>query len=298
MKNNKILLVDDEPINLEILEEILEDDYQLLFADNGQVAMEVLSQESPDLILLDVMMPKMDGWEVLKEVKKDPALDSIPVIMQTALSSNEDFQKGLSLGAYYYINKPIKLEVLIPLIQAALRDAQQLIKLKENLRKTDITLGLTDEWKLSFRTHEQATSIAKLVAKACPSPERNLVGLLEILLNAVEHGIAEIGYQNKTKFMQQGILKSELEKRLNQDEKQNQYVNLHFLKLKNHISIRVEDPGPGFNWKEYLEFNIKRATDSHGRGIAMAKSFSFDSLVYSEQGNCVTAKINKIKNTD
>ena len=295
MNNNKILLVDDEPINLEILEEILEDDYQLLFADNGQVAMEVLSQESPDLILLDVMMPKMDGWEVIKEVKKDPALNSIPVIMQTALSSNEDFQKGLSLGAYYYINKPIKLEVLIPLIKAALRDAQQLNKLKENLKKTDITLGLTDEWKLSFRTHEQATSIAKLVAKACPSPERNLVGLLEILLNAVEHGIAEIGYQNKTKFMQQGILKSELEKRLNQDEKQNQYVNLHFLKLKNHISIRVEDPGPGFNWKEYLEFNIRRATDSHGRGIAMAKSFSFDSIIFSEQGNCVTAKINKIK---
>jgi CheY-like chemotaxis protein len=295
MNNNKILLVDDEPINLEILEEILEDDYQLLFADNGQVAMEVLSQESPDLILLDVMMPKMDGWEVLKEVKKDPALDSIPVIMQTALSSNENFQKGLSLGAYYYINKPIKLEVLIPLIKAALRDAQQLNKLKENLKKTDITLGLTDEWKLSFRTHEQATSIAKLVAKACPSPERNLVGLLEILLNAVEHGIAEIGYQNKTKFMQQGIFKSELEKRLNQDEKKNQYANLHFLKHKDHISVQVDDPGPGFNWKEYLEFNIRRATDSHGRGIAMAKSFSFDSIIFSEQGNCVTAKINKIK---
>lgn len=298
MKNYKILLVDDEPINLEILEEILEDEYQLLFAPNGQVAMEILSGESPDLILLDVMMPKMDGWEVLKEVKKNNTLDAIPVILQTALTSNEDFKKGLSLGAYYYIKKPIKLEILKPLIKAALRDAQRLNQLKENLKKTDITLGLTNEWKLSFRTHEQATSIAKLVAKACPSPERSLIGLLEILLNAVEHGIAEIGYHNKSKFMQQGIFKSELEKRLNRDEKQNQYANLHFLKHKDHISVQVDDPGPGFNWQEYLDFNIQRATDSHGRGIAMAKSYSFDSIEFSEQGNMVIARIFKTAKTN
>jgi len=291
MGKSKILLVDDESINLEILEEILEDDFDLSFAKNGKIAMELLSQDQPDLILLDVMMPEMTGWEVLKRVKSDPVLKSIPIIMQTALASQEDFQRGLSLGAYYYISKPIKLETLTPLVKAALRDYKQLNELKENLKKTDITLSLVEEWKLRFRTREHATLIAKLVAKACPSPERNLIGLLEILLNAVEHGIAGIGYQNKSKLMKADCFNDALKKRLNQEDLKDKFAHLYYQKTADYIIIKVEDPGPGFDWKNYLKFNLNRATDSHGRGIAMAKALSFDSLDYSEQGNCVTAKM-------
>ncbi|MBT4287328.1 MAG: response regulator [Deltaproteobacteria bacterium] len=291
MGKSKILLVDDESVNLEILEEILEDDFDLSFAENGKIAMESLSHDQPDLILLDVMMPEMTGWEVLKKVKKDPLLKLIPVIMQTALTSREDFQRGLSLGAYYYVSKPIKLETLVPLIKAALREYKQLNELKENLKKTDITLSLIEEWKLRFRTREHAILIAKLVAKACPSPERNLIGLLEILLNAVEHGIAGIGYQSKSELMRQDRFSDEVKKRLNQEALKDKFAHLYYQKTDDYISIQVEDPGPGFDWQNYLNFNLNRATDTHGRGIAMAKTFSFDSLDYSEQGNCVTAKM-------
>ncbi len=92
--------------------------------------------------------------------------------------------------------------------------------------------------------------------------------------------------------MENDSFEVELRRRLEQKDLQDKFARLIFKKLQGQISIQVEDPGPGFNWKNYLEFNIDRATDSHGRGIALAKALSFDSLVYSEQGNCVTAIIN------
>ena len=292
MNESRILLVDDQTVNLKLLKEMLADqEYTLSFAKNGKKALEVLSTACPDLILLDILMPEMDGWELLKRLKKDKLYRDIPVIVQTVLESPEDFERGLSLGAYYYITKPIDRSILRPLVKSALVEYRNIRFLKEELEKTDEVLALTEEWKLRFRTLQQAVSLSKLASKVCPDPEKALVGIMELLINAVEHGIAKIDYDEKSELNLKGCWEDEVLKRLDLPQNRKKFAKFSIRRDDRRISIRIEDPGPGFEWKNYLDFSIERATDSHGRGIAMANTLSFDSLEYSEQGNVVNCTI-------
>ncbi len=104
----KILLVDDNTANLQVLRETLDGSgYKLLIAKNGRSALEIVRKASPDLILLDIMMPEMDGYEVCRTLKADVLTHHIPVIFLTAMADAEDEAKGLALGAVDYITKPI-----------------------------------------------------------------------------------------------------------------------------------------------------------------------------------------------
>jgi two-component system cell cycle response regulator len=110
----KILIVDDEPLNVKLLQAyLLQNKYETLHAYSGPEALEKTAQDSPDLILLDVMMPGMDGYEVTRRLKRDPQSQEIPVILVTALDGKDDKQKGLEAGADEFLNKPIhKAELL------------------------------------------------------------------------------------------------------------------------------------------------------------------------------------------
>ena len=108
----KILIVDDEPLNLRILKDILKDDYLLYFAKNGKEALHAVSTFSPDLVLLDVMMPGMDGYEVCRKMKEEAKTASIPVIFVTALNDRKSEIKGFEVGGVDYISKPISVSVV------------------------------------------------------------------------------------------------------------------------------------------------------------------------------------------
>jgi cyclic di-GMP phosphodiesterase len=103
----KILLVDDEPNNLKVLQQILKDHYELIFAINGEKALAAAREHQPDMILLDIMMPGMDGYEVCRQLKADSATKHIPVIFVTAMSEIEDEARGFDVGAVDYIQKPV-----------------------------------------------------------------------------------------------------------------------------------------------------------------------------------------------
>ncbi len=104
--NKTILVVDDDPLNLEVLAAVLKDDYSVKLAKNGDIALKITEQYTPDLILLDVMMPIMDGYEVCEKLKQNPATKDIPVIFVTAKDHDTDEAKGFELGAVDYITKP------------------------------------------------------------------------------------------------------------------------------------------------------------------------------------------------
>ncbi|MCB1917743.1 MAG: response regulator, partial [Rhodocyclaceae bacterium] len=121
-----ILVVDDEPFNREILAEVLDDPaYRISVAEDGGQAWDRLTAdgESFDLVLLDRMMPGMDGLEVLRRMKDTPRLRDLPVIMQTAAASPDQVREGIAAGAYYYLTKPFELETLLTIVRAALDDA-------------------------------------------------------------------------------------------------------------------------------------------------------------------------------
>lgn len=128
-EKSAILIVDDISSNIQVLANALQADYRIKVATNGQRALEVCRSESPpDLILLDIMMPDMDGYEVCRELKSDAETSSIPIIFVTALSEVSDEEKGLNLGAVDYITKPFHL----PIVKVRVRNHLNL-KLKTDL---------------------------------------------------------------------------------------------------------------------------------------------------------------------
>ncbi|SLM32237.1 Two-component system regulatory protein [Desulfamplus magnetovallimortis] len=114
MNNHKwrILIVDDEPNNLQLMRHILGGDYQLSFAINGLNAIEVALKVMPDIILMDVMMPKMDGYEACRRLKSHPETASIPVIFITAMCDTDDESRGFEAGGVDYITKPVSKSIV------------------------------------------------------------------------------------------------------------------------------------------------------------------------------------------
>lgn len=145
-----VLIVDDEPFNVDYLEQELEDlDYQTVSAFDGQEALEQVEAHSPDLILLDIMMPVMDGFEVLDRLKADKKTRNIPVIVISAMSDIDSVAKGISLGAEEYLPKPFEPVLLEARIQACLekkrlRD-QELDYLEQVEHLTQAALAIEDK---------------------------------------------------------------------------------------------------------------------------------------------------------
>ena len=138
-KTPTVLVVDDNLQNLELLQAYLEDlDCQTIPAHDGLEAMEIVTENPPDLILLDVMMPKMSGFEVCKRVKNDPKTSDIPVIMVTALNEFGDIERGIDSGTDDFLSKPVnKLELLTRV--------KTMLKLKHLTDKLERTLAYLSE---------------------------------------------------------------------------------------------------------------------------------------------------------
>ncbi len=111
--NKKLLIVEDDEALLKILQLLLENSYDLILAMNGKQGLELATSQRPDLILMDVMMPEIDGLEVLQRLKDDPKLATIPVILMTAKVDDENIYGGYQLGADYYIPKPFTNDQLL-----------------------------------------------------------------------------------------------------------------------------------------------------------------------------------------
>ena len=135
-----ILIVDDTPANIHVLAEALREDYRVKVAASGAAVFEIIAKQgTPDLILLDVMMPGMDGYTVCRRLKDDPQTQHIPVIFVTARSESEDEEVGLRLGAMDYIAKPFHL----PIVLARVRNHIQLKRKTDLLEKYAMLDGLT-----------------------------------------------------------------------------------------------------------------------------------------------------------
>ena len=142
----RLLLVDDEPTNLQVLRHVLQADYRLLFATDGARALQVAREQRPDLVLLDIMMPHMDGYAVCCALKADAATASIPVIFITALDDSQDETAGFDVGGVDYLTKPVSP----PVVRARVRTHLSLVRMDE-LRETRLQivqrLGRAAEYK-------------------------------------------------------------------------------------------------------------------------------------------------------
>jgi CheY-like chemotaxis protein len=289
----KVLAVDDEEFNLDILETMLEDaGYEVIRAANGKEALRsIASIDNLELIVLDRMMPGMDGIGVLKALKTNPKYHNIPVIMQTADGHHEHVTEGIQAGAYYYLIKPFTENVLLSIVKAAIRDAGKLKQMSEDIRKHKNITGLLEKAQFRFRTFEEAASIAQYVANFCPSPEKTAYGLNELMVNAIEHGNLSVPYETKYQLTVEGRWHEEIKRLMSLPENTTKHALLTFECNGDEITIAIKDQGKGFRWQDYLDFDPTRMTEPTGRGIAMSNSICFSSLEYRDGGSQVVCRI-------
>ncbi len=186
-----LLIADDEPTNLQVLRQILQADYRLLFAKDGAKAVELAHSEKPDLILLDVMMPTMTGHDACRALKADASTRDIPVIFVTAMADTEDEARGFELGAVDYIVKPVSP----PIVRARVRTHLSLVRMDE-LRETRMQiierLGRAAEYKDNETGLHviRMSHYAQVLALAAGWSE---VDAEELLAAAPMHDIGKIG---------------------------------------------------------------------------------------------------------
>lgn len=160
MTRATILIVDDEVSNIEIMNAVLEDQYEVCFATSGYQALDIARMAQPDLVLLDVLMPGIDGFEVCRQLKDDPLLADIPVIFTTGLGDTEDEMRGLSLGAIDYVTKPIQPAIL----RARVGNHVELKRLRDQLAMmavTDALTGLSNRRHLERALQAETTRLAR-----------------------------------------------------------------------------------------------------------------------------------------
>lgn len=294
MSKARVLIVEDEPINLEILAETLNDEgYEALTAFSGESAWHALQEnaDSLDVVLLDRMMPDMDGIEILRRMKSHPALDHTPVIMQTAMTAEEDVAEGLQAGAFYYLTKPINPETLLAIVAVAVADKQHQAELRKEVDQANRSLKHLQQGRFTFRTPEDARDIATSLANVAPDPGRVVLGLSELMLNAVEHGNLGITYAEKSRLIAADQLFEEVQRRLQDPLYGPREAELILERSEGEIRFLIRDQGQGFNWEKYLEISPERAFDTHGRGIAMSRLISFVRMEYRGCGNEVLAVV-------
>ncbi len=292
--NTRILLAEDEEVIAVIIEALLlEQGYEVTICPNGQAAWDQLQKTTLqyDIILLDWVMPVMDGLALLKKIKSTPKLTHIPVIMETAMSDIERVREGLNHGAYYYLTKPLEHDLLLAVIRSALRQAREKQQMLESVRRAEKPLAYLHEGSFRFRTPKEGRLLANYLARACPEPERSIQGLMELLLNAIEHGNLGITYEEKSELLKTGSLVEEIDRRLQLPEYRDRNVEILIQRSQKSLDFTIIDQGNGFSWRKFMEFSPERAFDLHGRGIAMANKVSFDHLEYQGKGNVVKASL-------
>lgn len=164
---NSILIVDDKPQNIQLIGTLLRNKYNLYVADNGEKAIKIAMDKKPDLILLDIMMPGLSGFEVCRILKSNIDTTEIPVIFLTAKNESEDIVTGFSLGAVDYITKPFKKEEVLVRISTH-------IKLKE----TEIELKKRNQEKDKFFS---------IIAHDLKNPLSGFMGLTEMVMNKADN---------------------------------------------------------------------------------------------------------------
>jgi CheY-like chemotaxis protein len=289
-----ILVVDDEVLNLMLIGEYLKNaGLRIVTAKDGVEAWECLQNDAQgfDVVLLDLMMPRMDGMEVLRRIKKHPRLQVLPVILQTALASPEDIHQGIRAGAYYYLTKPFEKEMLRSVVSTAVQDHLRYRQIQEEIERTSRMFGLMRRAEFRFRTLNEGRELASLLANACPEPRKAVVGIAELLVNAVEHGNLGIGYREKGRLLESRELDAEIERRLALPENQSLHVDVNYERSAEDIRIHIVDRGEGFDWQSFSDVDASRVFDAHGRGIAVARIMSFDRVQFAGKGNEVTGFI-------
>lgn len=263
-----VLVVEDERDVAGLLRMILEDaDYEVLEVDSGEKVFDFLDNRSVDVILLDIILPGINGYEVCQRLKTRRQTNMIPVIMLTARAFHEDIIKGLSVGADKYIAKPFEQTNLL-----------QEIELQVERKKQQVQEGITGDVIFHIQSDvkhlDQLNEMTTLLFKYTPFTEKDITDIRYVLMEMGKNAI-EWGSRNRKELP----------------------ITIQYTTDNEKLTILIRDHGSGFDFQRYLdssydptgEYKVreKKGKRSGGLGIMLAKVF-MDEIQYNEAGNEVS----------
>ncbi|MEQ8664020.1 MAG: response regulator [Gammaproteobacteria bacterium] len=292
--SKSVLLVEDEPVVASYIQCVLENDgYAVHHVTTGRAAWDALAgaECAPATMLLDRGLPDMEGLDLLRRVKAEPRFGRLPVIIETGDDRHASLQEGIDAGAWFYLTKPFEPDVLAMIVNAAVAQHASYRALEATEEGNRQVLELLDSATFRLRTLDEARALTSRLASLFPQPERVASGLLELLINAIEHGNLGIGYTEKSQLLASGAWEAEVRRRLADPAFATRVVTLTLERRAGHVCLTISDEGDGFDHAGYLHIDPARAFDLHGRGIALANLMSFDALEYLGRGNRVRAHV-------
>ncbi|MCP4450109.1 MAG: ATP-binding protein, partial [Planctomycetes bacterium] len=193
--------------------------------------------------------------------------------------------EGISNGAYYYLPKPYERQILQAVLRVAITEHERNVELQKRAAAFETHVDdFMVQGVLRFRTIEESDRVSAWLGRFSAN-EYTCAGLMELFINAVEHGNLGITYDNKTQLLLEGDLEEEIERRLTLLENDGKFVEVRFARHMGQMNVRIIDQGQGFDYKKYLDFDPKRVFDPHGRGIAMSNNKFFSGVTYLGTGN-------------
>jgi DNA-binding NarL/FixJ family response regulator len=201
----QLLLIDDDPNLILLVKDYLEfRGYQVVTAENGQEALDVLQKETPDMIICDVMMPQMDGYSFVEHVRKDPRTSWIPVLFLSAKGQSQDRVKGLNTGADVYMVKPFEPEELVAQVESSLKQASRLIQ-----RNDSKGLDNTPKIQVPFDVELTPTELRVVQYVARGMANREIAEELNVSQRTIESHVSNMlgktGLHNRTELARWAI---------------------------------------------------------------------------------------------
>ncbi len=288
--NQVILFVEDDAFNTAITKRLLEkNNYHVMAVQNGKEALDYLRDPSnrADIILLDYFMPVMDGLTFMNEYNQGHFSKHVPVIMITGTTSSVDIEKAIKSGIYYYLNKPIQENILLSLIEQATVNYKKHCELREIASQQYDLKAMLRTISLEGKSFGEMRSISRFLSGFYPDPQKAIVGIYEMLVNAVEHGSMEIDFTLKKQLLDNMCWDQEINKRQSISPYKERSIKIHFSIDKTQNILSIEDEGQGFDFHYILSHLSRSANEHNGRGILIAKELSFDSVEYIGKGNKV-----------
>lgn len=284
-----IVAADDDEMSLELMVHSLEHaGYKTTGFSKGDLLYEFVQRHAndTDVVILDKIMPDLDGVEILKRMKADQNLKNIPVIIQTGDVGLQQMQESIDAGAYYYLTKPYEPSAMVSLVKAASRSGRQRFEVENSIETADPSIKFLQQAVFKIRKPEQVTHLAASISSIAEQKKEVALVFTELLLNAIEHGNLGIGYQRKGELLEAGKFDQEVKRLLTLPENIRKNVAISYMRSGKTVKLRIHDNGKGFDWKEFTKMDATRFVDLNGRGIAYASIVGIP-LHYSENGSQV-----------
>ncbi len=284
--NLNILAVDDEPLNLEIMAITLEKEgHSVECVSNSGDAIHALTDNPTkyDLILLDRMMPIMDGIECMTRIKSSDSLSHIPIVMQTAASSEAQVAEGMNLGSYYYLTKPYTREDLLSVVNRVAEDLTS-GDTQDNITE-DLKTEIIEEGRFSFKIKRinEAVQLSERISSWYANPERVRSSIKKLLSVSVENANLGMSAEEKFELLSKGMWDSEVVKRQELAENKDKEVNIELVETNKYVDLVVSHSSRDFYWDSFT---------SEDRELALALD-KFDEVIINSQRQ-ITVRVNLI----